>query len=300
MKDFTILVNSCDKYSDAWEPFFKLLKIYWPECVNYRIILNSETKVFNCNFLNVETVCGGHATWSKRLKNVLKKIDSEIVVFLLEDFFLKSTVNQNAFQKTLEAMLEDKTIGYIGLKYRPDRKLKNGFSPDEHFVSRDLLPVKYRLPLVSSMWNRDYFIKIIRDHETPWEFEEYAGIRSKKYNYKVLDINNNTGFFEAVFDYNIDMQYGIGIAKGKWLMPKTKEFLDQYGIEVDYNNLGVDYETYYKANNIDIEGKNDLPTPPKALIKKNFLLEFAYSIKHFLKNLIKKSKKYIRKIKSTI
>ena len=47
----TILVSSCDLYEDAWYPFFKLLKIQWPECEQYRIVLNTETKTYNPDFI---------------------------------------------------------------------------------------------------------------------------------------------------------------------------------------------------------------------------------------------------------
>ena len=35
-----VRVNSCDKYEDAWNPFFKLFSIMWPDCP-YDIYLNS-------------------------------------------------------------------------------------------------------------------------------------------------------------------------------------------------------------------------------------------------------------------
>lgn len=297
MKDFTIIVNSCDKYEDAWDPFFKLLKLQWPECSNYEIILNSETKVYNCDFLNVKTICGGkNITWSTRLKNVLKSVDSKLVVFLLEDFFLKSPVNQKDFLEIVDRMLKE-DIGYVGLKYRPDRLLKDNTSPKEKLVERDNLPVNLRLPLISSMWNRKYFIRILRNHESPWDFEHYAGIRSKRYKMKVLDANNNQGFYNAIFDYDIDMQYGIGIAKGKWLMPKTKEFLDSYGLNVNYDNLGVDNETYYRAIGVI----NDQPkTKPEFVVEKITLIESLYRIKKAIITLPTKLKNAIKKIKSLI
>lgn len=297
MKDFTIIVNSCDKYEDAWEPFFKLLKIQWPECSNYEIILNSETKVYNCDFLNVKTICGGkNITWSTRLKNVLKSVDSKLVVFLLEDFFLKSPVNQKDFLEIVDRMLKE-DIGYVGLKYRPGRLLKDGTSPEEKLVERDNLPVNLRLPLISSIWNRKYFIKVLRNHESPWDFECYAGKRSRKYKMKVLDANNNQGFYNAIFDYDIDMQYGIGIARGKWLMPKTKEFLDSYGLDVNYDTLGVDNETYYRA----IGAIKDFPKDEQKTIKEeNNFIESLYFIKKNIISLPTKLKKTIKIIKSLI
>ena len=43
--DLAILVNSTDRYSDTWQPFFTLLGRYWPECP-YPIVLNTETLDF--------------------------------------------------------------------------------------------------------------------------------------------------------------------------------------------------------------------------------------------------------------
>ena len=43
--NITVLVNSCDSYSDAWYPFFTLWKKYWPDC-KYPIILNTESKSY--------------------------------------------------------------------------------------------------------------------------------------------------------------------------------------------------------------------------------------------------------------
>ena len=41
-KDITIVVNSCDKFKDAWEPFFVLLDKYWTDHPR-KVLLNSET-----------------------------------------------------------------------------------------------------------------------------------------------------------------------------------------------------------------------------------------------------------------
>lgn len=292
--NITILVNSCDKYEDAWEPFFRLLKIHWPECENYRIILNTETKVYNCGFLNVETICGGrNITWSKRLKNVLKKIDSEIILFLMEDFFLKSRLDNEEFLNIVNFMISNNDIGYISVKYKENKYLKDGSLAKERFVSRDELSVNLRVPLIASMWNKNYFIKLIRNHETPWEFEQFAGIRSKKLNERVLEVNNNKGCCNSIYNYDIDWQYGIGITQGQWL-PKNKELFDKYGIEVNFDNLGINYKLYEDALN---------PPEPKESTQESQkidLRERLYNIKKWPKKQKKKLIKTIRKIRSLI
>ncbi len=290
----TILVNSCDKYEDAWEPFFRLLKIHWPECENYRIILNTETKVYNCDFLDVETFCGGKSiTWSKRLKSVLRRINSELVLFLMEDFFLKSRVDDQEFLNVVNFMLSNEDVGYISVKYKENKIYKNGCLAEGRFVPRDELPVNLRVPLIASMWNRKWLIKLIRNHETPWEFEQYAGIRSLRYKNQVLEINNNEGYCCCVYNYDIDWQYGVGITHGQWL-PKTKELFDEYSIKVNFDNLGINYTLYEDAIN-----------PPKVkqtgAEKQNFnMREILHNIKKWPKKQKKIMLKTIRKIRSLI
>ena len=51
----SVLVNSCDKYEDAWMPFFKLAVKYWPNC-QYRYYLNTERKAFKVSGVDVEVL----------------------------------------------------------------------------------------------------------------------------------------------------------------------------------------------------------------------------------------------------
>ena len=96
-----------------------------------------------------------------------------------------------------------------------------------------------------------------------------------------------------VFDYGVDIKYGYGITRGKWL-PKNAELFAQHGIDVDFDILGIDYDLYNRANGI--KSKSDKP----AAAKKKGLREKLYLIKRFVKNLKKKTVKTIRKIRSLI
>ena len=90
--DITILVNSCDFYEDAWDPFFKLLKIQWPNCP-YKIALNTEKKVYQCDFMNVRTIkTGKEVSWTARLRSALNQIDSEYVLFFLTIFHILNNI----------------------------------------------------------------------------------------------------------------------------------------------------------------------------------------------------------------
>ncbi len=297
MENLTILVNSCDKYESVWDPFFKLLLKQWPECKNMSFVLNTETKVYFCDFLNVKTICGGtKRTWSERLKYVLNQIDTDYILYFLEDFFLLQKVDNDTFLEAFDFIKAHDDVGYIGLKYSPEHIFKEGSKADlsEHFINKDDIVTINRINSMTALWRKDWLTSLLRSHETPWEFEKYGSVRSRRTDKKVLKINNINGVCKAVFDYGVDVKYGYGVTVGKWL-PKNVELFAQHNIDVDFDVLGIEYNLYNRAR-----GKKTQVSVPSAEVKKTDLREKLYIIKRFIKNLKKKTIKTIRKIRSLI
>ena len=50
---YTLLICSNDAYEDAWDPLFILLKRYWLGLENIPIILNTQTKEYKFDGLNI-------------------------------------------------------------------------------------------------------------------------------------------------------------------------------------------------------------------------------------------------------
>lgn len=292
MNNCTILVNSCDKYEDAWEPFFRLLKIQWPECEQFDIVLNTETKVYNCDFLNIRTVCGGkEKTWSERLKFALSHIETDYLLYMHEDFFLLEKVSHDTFLEALD-VIKNGEVGYIGLKYQSKREYRNPADEDNsvRFIEKDKVVSVNRINSMTALWNKKWLMNIIRDHETPWEFELYGSERSRRTPEKVLIINNNAGVCPCVFNYNVDIHYGHGITCGGWL-PKNIELFEKYGIKVNFENLGIKYKIYYDAIGVPYEDENSADKSET----KNPVRETLYKIKHRIKIYKKNKEKQKRK-----
>ncbi|MBQ6569864.1 MAG: hypothetical protein IJL87_06380 [Clostridia bacterium] len=276
--DITILVSSCDLYEDAWEPFFRLLKIQWPECP-YKIVLNTEVKEYRCDFLNVRTFKGGKDTpWSKRLKNCLKTVDTDYVLFFLEDQFLREPVNTEWWDKTAEYIRNNPNVGVIF----PRHTGKQTQNIDEDFFPRSKVTENMQIVGMAALYNKNYFIKLLRDHESAWEFEQYASIRCKKYPEEVLQYNARC---PAIFVYDDKIEKGYGITQRKWL-PGNKALFDKYGIKVNFDRLGFLDTTSFKNN-----GREAAPD-------KNTFIEHLYGAKKKITGIPAKIKKYIRKRKS--
>lgn len=245
--DVTILVNSCDLYEDAWYPFFKLLKIQWPQCEKYNIVFNTESIPFHCDFLNIRNYCGEKSIpWSERLKNCLDTIDSKYIIFFLEDFFLKGPVNTKVLNACLKLLDENQNVGCVSLVPElsindPYWKTKGQY--DYYFT--EIVSSKARINAMTAIWKKDFLYKLLKNREDPWEFERNATIRAKLSRKKVycpvfhLD--------SPVFDYKFLVKSGYGISSRKWL-PRNKQLFEKYDIHVNFERLGWYPEISKTAN----------------------------------------------------
>lgn len=184
------------------------------------------------------------------------------------------------FNEAVNLIVSDKTIGYVGLKYEPNRIFKdNKVIPTGRFFSRDLLPEsKLRIVAMAGLWRKDWLIQLLDDNEDAWQFERNASIRSKLYPYQVLEINNRENIASPVFCYEDKIKFGYGITQGQWL-PKNKDLFEKFGVKADFDTIGINYDLYNQANALCIE-KNKNNT------HKN-ITENLYNIKKRIKRLLR-------------
>lgn len=237
----TILVNSCDKYEDAWEPFFACLKHFSGERQLYPIVLNTESKQFQSDYYHVDTInTPGKATWSKRLKNVLSFIDTEYVFFLLEDYFLEDTFDNDRLEKVIQYMDENRDVGIVDIRPRwaesraeaESNKIKYK-DVEDSFEERNL--DRFNITCSPAIWRVSALKSLLRSHEDVWQFEYYSGIRAKKYGVKVVRFVTRV---PGIYEYNYQIWSGMGITQGQWL-PGNVDFFAKLNIPVNFEKLGI-------------------------------------------------------------
>ena len=120
MANYSILINTCDKFDDCWVPYFKLHAQYWPDCRG-KLFLNTETKDFSYPGLEIVSLkvngndLARRLTWSECLLRALDKIDDDIVLYMQEDYFIKAPVANEMVEKYVQLMSDDKSIDCIHL-----------------------------------------------------------------------------------------------------------------------------------------------------------------------------------------
>lgn len=279
LSDITILINSCDLYKDTWEPFLKLFFIQWPNCP-YPVVINSESVQYQGEYSEkVKTILNKDKsiTWSQRFRKCLEQINTDFVLFVLDDFFIQNKVDVDVFEHAHTLMRNNTKIGMAALSYGRCNVESNEFE-DDFFYSR-IINKENLIWCRINLYRKDYLLKLIRNHETIWEFESYASYRAKKLPFYIIQQKSSV---PECFTFYVGIESGYGINYRKWL-PKNKELFDKYGINVNYDNLGFfNIEGYYKPRNREPDN----------------LIEKIYKAKKTILKTPYRIKKQIRKIKS--
>lgn len=236
---YTVVISSCDKYEDLWNPFFKVLKAEWPELSEKRIpiVLNTEKKCYSYEGLNLRTVkpCANQElSWTERLKTVLESIETDYIIHLLDDFFLTQKVQQNQIDKCLEWMCANNKISAFYFNgTTASRSIDDGKYPG--FVRRSLI-APYKLNCQAAIWNREKLISYLRKKESPWEWETMGNWRTYKHPFHYF-YSAMPGTEKAfVYAYK-DKQSGI--YHGKWVVSTVEPVFKKHDIRIDYSIRGT-------------------------------------------------------------
>jgi glycosyltransferase involved in cell wall biosynthesis len=167
-----VLVVSSDKYQDLWRPFFSLFRQYWPDCP-FPVYLGSQRAAGE--FENVRMLQSTDPTWSGSLRSFLSQLDCLNVLLLLEDFFLSEKVPT---EKVLEQLAALRQMGgnVLRLYPNPAPTIKLAAQPG---IGEQHRLVPFRVSLQASIWDRNALLSLLRDGESPWEFEINGTIRAQ-------------------------------------------------------------------------------------------------------------------------
>jgi hypothetical protein len=158
---YALFVNTCDKFEDCWDPFFKLFAVYWPDFEG-TIYLNTEYKEYTYENLNIVAVQGAlknnipkteRATWSECLKWAMETIEEDVVLYLQEDYFFKDMSRQKMFIDDIASERFASNYGKVDiiqdvLTNRYDKKLLTyascNYTNSDHCAKKTLEDIGFR------------------------------------------------------------------------------------------------------------------------------------------------------------
>lgn len=237
---FSFIVLSSDGYDDCWDPFFTLLLKYFPEIKKQEVILSTNFKDYTFDGLDLLTIKHGNVPWSKRFKDTLLRAKNEIVFVVVEDFLIRSRIDNNRFNFYLN-LISKETNGIDHIRLLSI--LKTEVVPSEiEGLDRITSNSKHRYVLMPGLWKKSSLIEYIAEHESPYLNEVMGNLKSKffKHNFYTFShqISRENGHL-----YN-SATAGV-IYKGKWAKWVPKFFANE-NIIVDFNIRGFRTNEYRK------------------------------------------------------
>ena len=179
-----LIVSSCDKCSDLWQSFFYLVKKNWPD-FDRRVYLCTDSETFAYDEFDIACPLRmqSGSTWSENLMTLLKRMDEDHVLLMLEDFWLKEKVDEVQLRQCEEIIKNNPSVGFICLVYQLDPSSENPRSSNYPNLIEYGRNTPYRVTTQAGLWRRDYLLSLLRKHESAWWFEMFGSKRSRRSDY---------------------------------------------------------------------------------------------------------------------
>ena len=165
----SILVLSCDDYSDLWDDFFSFKERYWPDCPFPTYLVN-DTKQYDRKGITVLNA-GAGVKWSTRVRKALERIETPYVCPILDDHYIIRSVNTQHFQELLDYTIAN-NVTYLAFERRAF------IQPEKEWQYREMnlvaIPkhLKYGINTSGAIWNKEEYMKLIgKEDYSPWKFE---------------------------------------------------------------------------------------------------------------------------------
>lgn len=228
MKDLAIVVFSCDKNNELWDPFNILLNKYWP--THPQVYLLTETKKYD-NFISINENYD-ISLWSKRIRKSLKRIPYKKILFICDDCFLRAQVNESMIKEFLP-ILKGNNVN-INMELSWDNNDKFTKYPN---IKKRTKKSEYEISLLCGLWQRKKLIKLLsKKNCSNWEIEKNQN--NKWNNYYICSS-------PAIQWFNDYTYAGGAISKGQW----TKDAIDFFKkekIDINFKKKGFHDFWWYK------------------------------------------------------
>tara|TARA_B100000963_G_scaffold361702_1_gene398806 strand:+ start:6060 stop:6908 length:849 start_codon:yes stop_codon:yes gene_type:complete len=243
-KNLTIVVNTCDDYSDVLEIFFKAFEKWWPNCP-YPIVINTESNQYKSSFpASVHTSAYDSNTddWGARLLSTLLEIESEFVLMVYDDFILEEKVDRDQIHKALLLLDSEE---HAAVTYLINTSLPLMSSDDESLFVPIKDNIEYRLNSAPGIWRRQILMDYTFQGDNPWAWEVFGTYRTWGDGLSYYSIGPNQ---DDIFPYNYSK--GGAIYRGKWVKEVVDKALINYPLSIDWSKRGFSSEKVYEARSL--------------------------------------------------
>jgi len=223
----SILVFSCDAYSDLWEGFFNSMEYYWKD-IPYECYLVNNKKQFDKK--GVTVLNGGDGDWSARVRVTLENLKTPYVMTFLDDYFICDKIDNEKIRDVL-SYVESEKIDYYQLDITDKEDYYKWVNYKKNYLYDIPKTRDYWVDTSIAIWKKDFFLELLGNEDySAWKFE--------------LDRNDDAKHPErykskiCVFDSRLLVSMCPMVIQGKYY-PKSIKFMQKKGFNIHIGNRKV-------------------------------------------------------------
>ncbi|MDB2103241.1 hypothetical protein PMW00_09440 [Clostridium paraputrificum] len=211
--DFSIIISSCDKFSDLWEQHLNQFKEHWKGEFPLIYLVTDKNTYFEFEGVKILVFDGDMPL---RLQAACRAIDAKNVLVTLDDYFVIDDIREENI-KFLVDKVKSKQIDYLRIYDRQFNKKKYYTSID--VLNEIDLKRKYAVSLYPAIWNKEFLIKCVDKDDTPWKFEPELTNKAIQFNAKCY--YNNSGVFNI-----------LDVVRKGLVLHKANRYFRKYDIDI--------------------------------------------------------------------
>ena len=164
----TMLILSCDKYSDLWDGHVSQLEKFWGDRGFQTYIVTD--KPTEKHYENVSIVSAGEELeFSERIAFALQHVQTEYVFITLDDYFLVEKIDSDKITFLLE-MMNKENVDYVRLFKHPKKSQGKRLSGYKKLYTIKTERV-YSVNLYSGIWRKSFMLKTFQKPRNAWKYE---------------------------------------------------------------------------------------------------------------------------------
>lgn len=176
-----VIVLTSNAYLHCLPPFAYLFNKFWSIHQPVKVVrYEHRPRNLPTNFSNFAIGNQADYTWSSGLIKYLQHHNSELVLLMLEDYFLSEPVQVAIITQLYALMQNQPEIAKIDLT---NDRLKVAFKPwpgDFPNLIQSDPNAPFLASLQAAIWRKDFLLRYLDPTENPWQFEKQATKRMAK------------------------------------------------------------------------------------------------------------------------
>lgn len=168
-----VVIVSCKRFEQVWDPFFKLFKKYWPDCP-FKVYFITDFGNIAESF--VETIeIKQDLKFAGNLIFGLNNIKEDNILYFQEDYLFCENFKTDKILMCLDILKSNEEIGCIRLAPCPGPTAVSKYSADLGILQKG---EQYRVSTQVAIWKKRILLSLLKNGESSGNFEIFGTIRS--------------------------------------------------------------------------------------------------------------------------